>query len=67
MSAGQISADTRKRIIDALRDLAPGHPASRIWGRLDGASPEQGQEGNAWAADPEDIADLLIDVMKASL
>lgn len=50
----------RERIIDALRNLAPGHPIGRIWGRLEGATPEQAQEGNAWAADPEDVADLIL-------
>lgn len=50
----------RQRIIDALRGIAPGHPVTRIWGRLDGAPPEQAQEGNAWAADVEDIADIVL-------
>jgi hypothetical protein len=50
----------RQLIIDALANLAPGHPAVRIWGRLAAATPSQGQEGNAWAADPEDIADLVL-------
>jgi hypothetical protein len=56
--------ETRQAIADALRDLAPGHRVTRIWGRLDGATPEQGQEGNAWAADVEDLADLAIRAMK---
>jgi hypothetical protein len=56
--------EIRKLIADALRDLAPGHPAVRIWGRMAGATPEQAQEGNAWAADPEDIADLVVRTMK---
>jgi hypothetical protein len=52
--------DARQRIAAALRNLAPGHPAVRI-----GAVPEQAQEGNAWAADPEDLAELLLSLMKA--
>lgn len=55
----------RQAIARALRDLAPGHTAVRIWGRLDGATPGQAQEGNAWAASPEDIADLVLDLIKA--
>jgi hypothetical protein len=53
----------RQTIISALRDLAPQCPVGRIWGRLADATPEQAQEGNAWAADPEDIADLLLTVI----
>ncbi|MCZ7413067.1 hypothetical protein [Streptomyces sp. WMMC897] len=54
----------RQRIIEALRDLAPGHPVTRVWGRLDGSTPQHGHEGNAWAADVEDIADLVLRVIK---
>jgi lysophospholipase L1-like esterase len=50
----------RSRIIDALRTLATGHTVTRVWGRFDHATPEQAQEGNAWAADVEDIADLVL-------
>jgi hypothetical protein len=50
----------RERVIAALRDLAPGHRVGRIWGRFHDATPEQAQEGNAWAADVEDIADLVV-------
>jgi hypothetical protein len=53
----------RQRIIEALRGLAPGHPVTRIWGRMEGTTPEQAQEGNAWAADIEDIADLVLRVI----
>jgi hypothetical protein len=61
--AGPVSAGAARQVIaDALRNLAPGHPAVRIWGRL--APPEQAQEGNAWAADPEDIADLMLRLIK---
>lgn len=51
---------TEQRITDLLRGLAPGQPVTRIWGRRSGATAKQGQEGNAWAADPEDIADLVV-------
>lgn len=47
-------------ISDLLRGIAPGHTVTRIWGRTEGATPEQAQEGNAWAADPEDIAKLVV-------
>ncbi|MEV4863256.1 hypothetical protein [Streptomyces ossamyceticus] len=50
----------RDRIIDALRHLAPGHPVTRVWGRFEHATAEQAQEGNAWAADVEDIADIVL-------
>ena len=54
----------REAITEALRHLAPGHQVVRIWGRLPGATPEQGQEGNAWATDVEDIADLAVAAMR---
>ncbi|MDX5564141.1 hypothetical protein PYK79_13395 [Streptomyces sp. ID05-04B] len=47
-------------IASMLRSIAPGHTVTRIWGRIEGATPEQAQEGNAWAADPEDIAELIM-------
>lgn len=50
----------RQVAADALRNLAPAHPAVRIWGRLEGATPHHAEEGNAWAADPDDVADLLL-------
>jgi hypothetical protein len=50
----------RDRIIEALRGIAPKHPVTRVWGRFDGATPEQAQEGNAWAADIEDLADIVL-------
>lgn len=57
-------ADTdRDRIIDTLRNLAPGHPVSRIWGRRQDATPDDAQEGNVWAADVEDIATLIVAVL----
>ncbi len=57
--APEAQAD-RERITDALRNLAPGHPVTRVWGRFQDATPTQAQEGNAWAADVEDIADLVL-------
>lgn len=57
--AADVQAD-RDRIIDALRTLATGHTVTRVWGRLEGATPEQAQEGNAWATDVEDIADIAL-------
>ena len=56
----------RDRIIDALRGIASEHPVTRVWGRLEGATPEQAQEGNAWAADVEDIADLVLRAISRS-
>ncbi|MER5892289.1 hypothetical protein [Streptomyces sp. NPDC001876] len=55
-----MAATDRERIIEALRTLAPGHPVSRIWGRGEWATPDDAQEGNAWAADVEDVADLVL-------
>ena len=55
---------TRKdRIIEVLQNLAPNHPVTRVWGRLEGSTPEQAAEGNAWAADVEDLANLIIDAL----
>jgi hypothetical protein len=54
----------RDEITRELRDLAPGHPAVRVWGRLAGATSEQGAEGNAWAADPADLADVAVRAIK---
>lgn len=54
----------RDAIAEALRTIAPGRTVTRIWGRIEGATPEQAQEGNAWAADPEDIADLILLLLK---
>lgn len=53
----------RQIVAHALRNLAPTVPASRIWGRLEGATPEQAADGNAWAADPDDIANLVLTVV----
>ncbi|MFF1297936.1 MULTISPECIES: hypothetical protein [unclassified Streptomyces] len=50
----------RQHAINALHGIAPDHPAVRLWGRLEGSTPEQAAEGNAWAADPEDIVDLIL-------
>lgn len=54
----------KTRFSSALRHLAPGHPATRIWGRTADATADVASGGNAWAADPDDIADLLINVLK---
>jgi hypothetical protein len=54
------ATDARTRIIDALREIAPGHPTGRIWGRLQGATPDQAQEGNAWAGELGDVADIVL-------
>lgn len=51
-------------VAEALRTLAPGHPAVRIWGRLEGATEHQAQEGNAWAASPQDIGNLVAAVLR---
>ncbi|MFF8034905.1 hypothetical protein [Streptomyces sp. NPDC016626] len=50
----------RQAATDALRNLAPDHPTVRIWGRLEGSAPEHAQEGNSWAADPQDVADVVL-------
>ena len=50
----------RDRIINALRHLAPKHPVTRVWGHYEHATPDDAQEGNAWAADVEDIADVVL-------
>ncbi|MFD8937312.1 hypothetical protein ACFV0R_19020 [Streptomyces sp. NPDC059578] len=50
----------RERIITALRNIAPTHPVTRVWGRLETATPEQAAEGNGWAADIEDLADIIL-------
>lgn len=63
-STEQVGTRTdRDRIVDALRTLAQGHAVTRVWGRMDGSTPEQAQEGNAWAADVEDLADLVLRVI----
>ncbi|MFD8797219.1 hypothetical protein [Streptomyces atroolivaceus] len=53
----------RERIAETLRNLAPGHAVGRIWGRREGATPEEAQEGNVWAADVDDIATLIAAVL----
>lgn len=53
----------RERIIDLLRNIAPGHPVGRIWGRRADATADEAQEGNVWAADVEDIATLVLAVL----
>lgn len=53
----------RERIINALRNIAPGHPTGRIWGRSRDATPLQAQEGNVWAGDVEDLADLILSAL----
>lgn len=50
----------RRSITALLRGLAPEHPVTRIWGRREGATAEQGSDGNAWAADSKDIAELVV-------
>jgi hypothetical protein len=50
----------REKIIEVLRELAPNHDVVRVWGRLEGAHPYLAEEGNAWAADVEDLADLIV-------
>ena len=63
--AAALAADntTRQRIADALRSLAPGQPVLRVWGRTESATPEQAQEGNAWAADVDDLAGIVLDTL----
>ncbi|WP_328860899.1 hypothetical protein [Streptomyces sp. NBC_00306] len=58
-----MAATDRERIADALRYLAPGHPTGRIWGRRQGATPDEAQEGNVWAADVDDLATILAAVL----
>lgn len=48
----------------ALTDISPGHKTARIWGRWEQATSSQGHEGNVWAADVEDIADLMVGVTR---
>jgi hypothetical protein len=50
----------RERALQALKDLTPAIAVTRIWGRMEGATPEQVQEGNAWAVDLEDIVDVVL-------
>jgi hypothetical protein len=56
----------RQRITDELRFLAPGCTVGRIWGRHQGASRYEADAGNAWAADPEDIADIVLDILRGN-
>ncbi|MFF7198224.1 hypothetical protein ACFZAM_31510 [Streptomyces sp. NPDC008079] len=53
-----------RAMTDALRTISPKYSTDRIWGRLPGVSDDVGQPGNVWAADPEDIADIMIRVLK---
>lgn len=55
-----MAAGERECITEVLRGIAPDHPIGRVWGRFEDATPEQAAEGNAWAADPEDLADLIV-------
>jgi hypothetical protein len=55
-----MAAGEREAIVRVLRTITPDHPVGRIWGRFQDATPEQAAEGNAWAADPEDLADLIV-------
>lgn len=51
-----------------LRDIAPGHPAVRIWGRGDGHDTSSlVVEGNVWAGDPDDIAKIVLAAALPSL
>lgn len=47
-------------IAGTLRWAGGRAPADRIWGRWYGADHDSGAEGNLWAGDPDDVADLLI-------
>lgn len=47
-------------LADLFRNLAPGHPVGRIWGRFEGARNEDGAVGNAWAGSPEDLAHEVV-------
>jgi hypothetical protein len=55
-----VAAGERECIIKVLRHIAPSEPTGRIWGRKQSADGRQGREGNLWAADPEDLADLIV-------
>jgi hypothetical protein len=52
-------AQAQKIMARTLAYMAPGSPASRIWGRAPGAEADQAAEGNVWAGDPTDVADVL--------
>lgn len=56
----------RECIVEVLRTVAPGHDIGRIWGRFADATRYQAHEGNAWAADPEDLADLILEGLAAN-
>jgi hypothetical protein len=62
-SSDSRTEDSRQRIIEVLAHLASGHRVTRVWGRLADATPEQAQEGNAWAADVDDVADLVLNAL----
>ncbi len=53
-------ATDREKALKALEAITPALPVTRIWGRVEGATAEQAAEGNAWAADPEDIVDIVL-------
>ena len=52
-------AQAQKIMARTLAYMAPGSPAVRIWGRAPGAEADQAAEGNVWAGDPTDVADVL--------
>lgn len=54
----------RDKIIEALRNVAPNFPVNRIWGRTVGSDPDQGWEGNSWAADVDDVADIILTALE---
>lgn len=47
-------------ITAALRWAGGRAPADRIWGRWYGADHGLGAEGNLWAGDPDDVADVIV-------
>lgn len=58
--------DPRHQVLtDALRNAGRRAPADRIWGRFYGQTAEVGAEGNVWAGDPEDVADVLVRALQA--
>jgi hypothetical protein len=58
--------DAKERIVRSLRDIAPGHVTTRIWGRGSWATADEAQPGNAWAANLEDVADVILGALNTT-